>query len=670
LSFLEFFGILALQTLLEPLKTVGCVARISSEMEFLIRTLVVPLLFAIGPVVAHLVMIKTRLARGSSGLVKTLGFLMQLFFISLCSSFVEPFRCNIHPNGLQTMQTDHGVFCNFSDKHLTLCWISCIACLLPLTFLVLCIWVLLVVLPGRTLAADAAFVRACSFLILRFKPGYETFAIAFLVRNLLFVLTPMMHSVSLFVMGNLLVVAVASVAYFKPWRSELSTQVDVLMNWVLLVLLLLGALTVNGFDVSETAELMVVCTVCGCCLIFAIVLAAMYSLIMHFASKYRKTYAFFLSHHKTVSSGFARLLKMELKKCGSGYTSFLDSDDLTDLSRLFTYVASDAERFVLLATPQVLERKWCAGELTMAKLAKVDTLLLRFPGFAFPEEDFVRNYTRLVPDISDLVVYGVGVSDVQEAFRWLKTLESYEVGSNLTKQSLAGVVKHLTKEASLVPGSPMTDYVILADPDNMEAVATAHVLGRYMVAAIPEKGMSAVVLSMDDDVSRSASHLVLLCTQHCLQSRHIARWMLQVRTVPACHLLPVIADENFQVPKINEQLSPLSELPGVDRNAYSQIIKATFLELAIPFICSQSSEKDLGIRSRQVAARLYGQLKRLNTKLLMVGANDSTEVQVREDERGTESSNTSNATLSMLGGANTPESLVTILESEMISRAF
>ena len=122
--------------------------------------------------------------------------------------------------------------------------------------------------------------------------------------------------------------------------------------------------------------------------------------------------------------------------------------------------------------------------------------------------------------------------------------------------------------------------------------------------------------------------------------------------------------------KSTRQLSPLSELPGVDRNAYSQIIKATFLELAIPFICSQSSEKDLGIRSRQVAARLYGQLKRLNTKLLMVGANDSTEVQVREDERGTESTNTSNATLSMLGGANTPESLVTVLKSEMISRAF
>ncbi len=402
LSFLRFFGILSLQTFLESVKMVGCVARITSDMEFLIRTLVVPLLFTIGPVFAHLVMVKLRLTRGSGALVKTFGFLMQLFFISLCSSFVEPFRCNMHPNGLLTMQTAHDVFCNFSDTHLSLCWMSGLVCLLPLSFLVLCIWVLFVVLPGRAQAADAAFVRACSFLILRFKPGYESFTIAFLMRNLLFVLAPMMQLVSLVVMGILLVAVAVSVAYFKPWRLELSTQLDVLMNCVLLVLLLLGALTVDF--AAEIDGLMILCTVCGCCLTFAIVFAALYSVVKHIASKFRKKYAFFLSHQKTVSSGFARLLKMELKRCG-GYTSFIDADDLTDLSRLFFYVTNDTKTFVLLATPQVLERKWCAGELTMAKLASVDTLLLSFPDFAFPDEDFIRTYNRLVPDFSELVQY-------------------------------------------------------------------------------------------------------------------------------------------------------------------------------------------------------------------------------------------------------------------------
>ena len=503
-SFLQFFGVLSLQTLLESLKTVGCVARISLEMEFLIRTLVVPLLFTVGPVVAHLVMIKLRLAQRSSDLVKTLGFLMQLFFISLCSSFLEPFRCNVHPNGLLTMQTAHGVVCNFSDTHLTLCWMSGLVCLLPVTFLVLCTWVLLVVLPGRAQAADVNFLRACSFLILRFKPGYETFTIAFLLRNLLFVLTPMMQSASLFVMGNLLAAAAVSVAYFKPWRSDLSSQVDVLVNWVLLVVLLLGSLTVDDFADSETTGLMILCTVCGCCLTFAIVLAAMYSLVKHIASKFRKKYAFFLSHHKIASAGFARLLKMELKRCGSGYTSFIDADDLTDLSRLFSYINNDTQTFVLLATPRVLERKWCAGELTMARLARVDTVLLTFPGFAFPDDQFIRNYTRLVPDIKDLVAYGIGVSEVQETFRWLKTVESCDLDSSISKQSLAGVVKHLAKETSLIPEGPMTDYVILSDPGNMEAVATAYVLARFMISIIPEKGISPRLLSSDDDVSRTA----------------------------------------------------------------------------------------------------------------------------------------------------------------------
>ncbi len=150
--------------------------------------------------------------------------------------------------------------------------------------------------------------------------------------------------------------------------------------------------------------------------------------------------------------------------------------------------------------------------------------------------------------------------------------------------------------------------------------------------------------------------------------------------LPTCQLLPVIADENFQVAKVYQELSsPLSDLPDVDRHVYSQVIKATFLELAIPFICSQSSEDDLGIRSRQVAVRLSGNLSRLNAKLQIVGANDSTiDVQVSEPElrellHGTPQS--SNASLSMFSRAHITERseediFQETLEPETISRAF
>ena len=205
---------------------------------------------------------------------------------------MDPFRCNVHPNDSLTMQTAHDVFCNFSGTHLTLCWMSSLICLLPVSFLVMCTYLLWVILPRRVRVANAAFIRTCSFLVLRFKPGYESFTLAFLLRNVLFVLTPMMHSsISLFVMGNLLALTAVSVAYFKPWRSDLASVVDVLVSSALLSVLLMGALTVND---SDPKPLMVLCTVCGSLIICALIMGALYSILQHIASKFRKKFAFFL----------------------------------------------------------------------------------------------------------------------------------------------------------------------------------------------------------------------------------------------------------------------------------------------------------------------------------------------------------------------------------------
>ena len=40
---------------------------------------------------------------------RTAGTLFMVFFISLCSSLLAPFRCNLHPNGRWTVQAYHGV---------------------------------------------------------------------------------------------------------------------------------------------------------------------------------------------------------------------------------------------------------------------------------------------------------------------------------------------------------------------------------------------------------------------------------------------------------------------------------------------------------------------------------------------------------------------------------
>ena len=66
LSFLEFFRVLSLARLLDSVKTLGCVTRISPEMNFLIRSLMVPASFTIGPLVAHFMMSRITAAKTSS----------------------------------------------------------------------------------------------------------------------------------------------------------------------------------------------------------------------------------------------------------------------------------------------------------------------------------------------------------------------------------------------------------------------------------------------------------------------------------------------------------------------------------------------------------------------------------------------------------------------------
>ena len=468
LSFLRFFEVLSLQPLLDSVKTISCVTRLSTEVSFLIRTLLVPMFFAVGPLLAQLAMRMARLSPKTSSLMKTFGFLCLLFYISLCSSFVEPFRCNVHPNGALTMQSSHEVFCDFTGSHFNLCWMSGLICLLPISFLVMCTWLLLVVLPRRVKAANALFVRACSFLIMRFKPGYELFTVAFLVRNVLFVLTPLLRSsTSLFVMGNLLAMTLVAVSYYKPWRSDLATKVDLLVSSMLLAVLQMGSLNVKD---AQTQFLMVLCTVCGALIVFALILGAGFALVQHIGSKLRKKYDFFLSHQRSACAAYARMMGMELKR--SGFSVFIDTDNLTDLSRLFTYVSNDTNTLVLLASPRVLTRKWCMGELVVARLAGVETVLLSFPGFRTPEEAFIAHYASIVPDVKEFSVYGIGMSEVQETLRWLGSAESFQVAPEFSTENLAAVLGELTKQPAKQikeDGGNSTDYVILPDPDNMEA---------------------------------------------------------------------------------------------------------------------------------------------------------------------------------------------------------
>eukprot|EP00439_Symbiodinium_sp_Y106_P023885 s6647_g2.t3 len=162
----------------------SCVATVSPVLKYVLSVSVTPILACIALVLHLLAVAFKRYVRpglqvrlDASQLLRTVGSLVSLLFIGIFTALVTPFQCNSHPNGRMTIQQYASVFCNLRDAHLQMSVIGAVACLMPLSFLAVCIWIIHLELPKRLLRADATYCRACSFLWLRFRPGAERFVI-------------------------------------------------------------------------------------------------------------------------------------------------------------------------------------------------------------------------------------------------------------------------------------------------------------------------------------------------------------------------------------------------------------------------------------------------------------------------------------------------------------
>ncbi|CAE7383850.1 SCUBE3 [Symbiodinium natans] len=628
LSFLELFKVLSLETMLSSVWSISCITSLTPEANFLTRTLLVPLFFTLGPIISHVAF--TRMAKKSLGMPATqqapkvawlsgsLGSLCLLFFIMMCFVCLEPFRCNVHPNGLATMQTEHGVFCNFFEQHLRLCIVGGVVMLIPLGFLGLSTWIVTKELPRRVAKGDTEFVRATSFLTMRFKPGYEAFSVAFLLRNLLLAVTPMFSSasVSLLMMGSLLTTSVAMVAYFKPWRSLLTSQVDILGHLVMLVVLLLSGLSVQD---QNDSSVMVFCTAISSFMVAVILAAAVHSVAQYVKSKFHKPFSFFLCHHKAVTASLARWLKMELQGRGSHFTTFLDLDSLTDLTLLFSYVSTQVRTFVILGSPGVVARKWCLGEMATARLSNVTSVLVSLPDFKLPDEIFIKQIATRVPDILDLTTYGYGVSEVKATLRWLASLKLIAM-EKVSAVSVGQMVGELTGRGVKSNNAVLRSEgaCIVVDHEHPEAFASAHVLQRLLAPIMMDRGMPIMVLPLENPQTQleyiQPYFMVLMCSRNCFASPYIKECVLKARFLQACAVLPVISDEDF----VLHASAPVVATDCEDGEAYQSVLAAVFLEVALPFHTRSSSEEDLAIRALHIGRRLVlGAFQTLRSKLWM-----------------------------------------------------
>ncbi|CAE7247064.1 RPS6, partial [Symbiodinium microadriaticum] len=588
----EYLELLAVFGVDLDMLSLSCIASVSPVLKYVLAVSVTPILAAIA-LLLHLsaLFFKKYVKQGLrvrldlSALLRTVGSLIAILFISIFTSLVAPFQCNLHPNGRMTVQEYGSVFCTLENEHLQMSLIGAAACLMPLCFLSICFWIIFLKLPRWLRRADAVYFRACSFLWMRYRPGAERFSIFFLCRNALFVLCPLLPSLSikLVVLNVLLYSSLIATTLSQPWRVPASNALDVLLHVGLLVVLYMASMFA-GQEVGTTGLIMatMISLVFILMMVAAIVATMLYGLGLYILRQRRKPWRFFLSHHKRAAGSFARLLKIQLQQSGYGFSVFLDTDNLRDLTELFGFVR-DTETCVVLASPGILARKWCVGEIVTAKLHKVHTVMVRWPNFADPTAMMYEKLEFAIPGIEALTAYSISIDEVCKTLRWLRTLECIAFPHSLNLESIGRVCDALTGTVRpCLERTARPDCIILVDPANQEAVATAHVLFELLKLSNQVR-MSPSVLEAGDDIPSNISKALLVCSSGCFHSEALASWLIRLFSAPQPAILPIIADPDFVVPVVpfeNAVAGVAGSFTEAEMASYAQAVESIFQEIA------------------------------------------------------------------------------------------
>ena len=379
-------------------------------------------------------------------LIAAAGTTVMALLISLVSSIVAPLQCELHPNGYSTVQAYDQILCwsgdhGNGDKHLHMVVIALFLSGIPVSFIAVCSWVV-VQLPGRMRQGDTTFLHAFAFLFFRFKPEAFWYVLVVLFRNLTVALAPVLLDVTtqFFLLLLALGLPIVTCAAVFPWRISTANILDLATNSGFVLILFFGALLADAANEALVAGIL---TVIVCVLCFLFLMGLLRSLYCTLLLRGR-TYQHFLCHHKQGGGGFARLLKIRLKRDPRVKRQvFLDSDNLQDLDQLFGIVGNLTDSLVVLCTSSILLRPWCVGEMTTAKLHGVDSILLIFPDFRWPTDEFVENYAQHVEGILSLAQYGINVGLAQEALRWLRTQPSIHLPQKLSLATMDAVAGKL-----------------------------------------------------------------------------------------------------------------------------------------------------------------------------------------------------------------------------------
>lgn len=135
----------------------------------------------------------------------------------------------------------------------------------------------------------------------------------------------------------------------------------------------------------------------------------------------------------SVSPGsLCRLIKLVASKHTSTQI-FLDSDQLKDLDLIFDTIRCTTHSVVVVLTPQVLTRMWCAGEIVTAFKNKILTVPLLCDGYTPPDVELLDHLEEIWTGQQKqiLSVHGISLEDVRNAYVWLDAWCESETNSRV-----------------------------------------------------------------------------------------------------------------------------------------------------------------------------------------------------------------------------------------------
>lgn len=601
----------------------------------------------------HLVVFHRRTPKESRRLLITAtGTLGSALFTSISAIVLAPFQCESHPNGYSTLRTHPQVVCwssDFGDDHMVMVVVGAVGATISTGFVALCIWVI-VTLPERMRAGDTNFLHTFSFLLLAFKPGSFWYMAVPVFRNLTIVLVLLVGdaSLQLFLISIILGPCIVLCATVSPYCLRVANLLDAATNVCLMNMLFLAAVTTYETNMN-VADMM---TVILSALALVFLCGAIYS-IFQLKIRLREVFRFFVCHHKERSSGFAKVLQLCLQKDVKVRHVFLELD-VQDTFSQFDRVGTQTDTLVVLCISEIFSRPRCVGEMTTALLHGVDTVLVMFPDFTWPCDEFFFNCGKHADGVMYLTKYGISEGMLQETLQWLKSRTMICLSKHLSFAGVEVVARKLITrrkgqtELATVTGlevrrsetaasssdldapqppeieakhwefavqdAPDTEFpegcivAVVVDRRNHEALCAAFLMKELLVSELSGVvEMVPYVLGEEDTLPASIDTVVVVCSTGCFHHPPFVRHLFASVSVSA-RFVPVVVEEHFRFPSIVffeelRELFPVNAMEGKNVQDLTDVVRKIFSRTAVSVFCHDDADV-LAVNIAGIAGRL------------------------------------------------------------------